>query len=216
MVKTNACDASKVLYNNTIKDASNAVSNYASCNSADAVNYPMDKTVQTAISPSQQRTNTVKPIIDAINNQNTTYTALVTSTKALIAATQPLTNYKTILQAQLAATTIQNASMQKQIASDANSTMLTMAATPDLSNGGPFGTSSVQQGVLWGFLSFYSLFFILLSVIIYLKFKNSIRSSVLITGIVVLLGAAGTGAYFCAAYSLFLFDVQSLVTTITV
>jgi hypothetical protein len=52
--------------------------------------------------------------------------------------------------------------------------------------------------------------------VIYLKFKNSLPSSLLITGILVLLAAAGTGAYFCAAYSLFLFDVQSLVTTITV
>ena len=210
MVKSDSCDASKVRYDNTIKDASSALLTYASCNSADAVNYPMEKTVQSVINPIQQRTITLVPIIESINNQNATYTALVTSTKALIAATQPLTDYKTILQGQL------NTSLQQQIASNANTTMASMALIPDLSNGGPFGTSNVQQGIMYSFLTFYSLFFILLSVVIYLKFKNSLPSSMLITGILVLLGAAGVGAYFCAVYSLFLFDVQSLITTITV
>jgi len=216
MVKSDSCDASKVAYDNTIKDASNALLTYASCNSADAINYPMEKTVQSVINPIQQRTITLVPIIQSINNQNTTYTALVTSTKALIAATQPLTDYKTILQGQLDATLQQNTSLQQQIASNANTTMASMALIPDLSKGGPFGTSNVQQGIMYSFLTFYSLFFILLSVVIYLKFKNSLPSSMLITGILVLLGTAGVGAYFCAVYSLFLFDVQSLITTITV
>jgi len=92
--------------------------------------------------------------------------------------------------------------------------MLNLASTPDLSNGGPFGTANVQQGVLYGLLSFYSLFFILLSAVIYLKLKNSMPSYVVILGILVLLAGAGVGAYYLAFTSFFIFDVQSLVTSI--
>lgn len=216
MVKTDICTELQGKYVQSINAASSAVSNYSSCNTNDPNAYRMEYTVQSVISPSQQRINTISPIINSIGDKANTYTALVTSTKALIAATQPLTDYKSILQGQLDATLQQNASMQQQITTDANSTRISMAITPDLSNGGPFGTSSVQQGIMYSFLAFYSLFFVLLSLIIYLKFKNSLSSSMLITGIVVLLVAAGIGAYFCAVYSLFMFDAQSLVSTVTV
>jgi len=216
MVVSETCNTANREYISAKITMANKTKAYEQCAGTDATYPAVDERLQPVPDPRTQRTNTVTPIIDAINDQNTTYTALITSTKALIAATQPLIDYKTILQGQLAATSIQNASMQKQIASNANSTMISMAATPDLSKGGPFGTSNVQQGVMYSFLSFYSFFFILLSAVIYLKLKNSVSMSLLIIGILILLTGAGAGAYFCAAYSLFLFDVQSLVTTITV
>lgn len=216
MVVSETCNTAKREYISAKITMTNKTNAYEPCAETDATYPAVDERLQPVPDPRTQRTNTLTPIIDAINNQNTTYTALVTSIKALISAMQPLTDYKTILQNQLASTSTNNAVIQKQIASNANSTMISMAATPDLSKGGPFGTSNVQQGVLWGFLSFYSFFFILLSAVIYLKLKNSVSMSLLIIGILILLAGAGAGAYFCAAYSLFLFDVQSFVTTIKV
>jgi hypothetical protein len=218
MVKSDTCDTAQNKYIAEKIAMTNAQIAYARCVGTDPA-YPTSSynmALQPVIDPKTDRMRQVLPVVQNISNQASLYASLITSTKALIAATQPLTDYKTILQGQLNATLQQNASMEQQITTDAAITMANLAITPDLSKGGPFGTSNVQQGVLWGFLAFYSLFFILLSVVIYLKFKNSVSSSLLITGIIVMLAAAGVGAYFTAAYSLFLFDVQSLITTVTV
>lgn len=216
MVKSDTCNTAQNNYIAGKIAMGNAETAYEKCAGTDAAYPALDKTLQPVVDPKTTRTKEINPFLQTMAEKSSLYTSLITSTKALIAATQPLTDYKTILQEQLNSTLVQNASMQQQITTNANTTMLTMASTPDLSSGGPFGTSNVQQGVLWGFLSFYSLFFLLLSVIIYLKFKNSLSSALLITGIVILLIAAGLGAFYAATFSLYLFDIQSLMTTVTV
>jgi len=215
MVKSDTCDRLQGTYVQAITAASSAVSNYTICNTNDPTIYRMQYTVQQAVDPVIQRSNTIRPILDSINNQAATYATLITSTKALIAATQPLNNYKTILQGQLDATAQQNKTLQEQITTDANAINQGMASIPDLSNAGPFGTATMQQGVGYGFLSIYSFFFILFSVFLYLRFKKSFSGSLLITGILLLLGGAGAGAYFIAIYGLGLQHPQSLIASLT-
>jgi hypothetical protein len=209
-----SCDTALNDYTVAKINIDNAVSKYETCRNTNSNLPPVDKTLQPVPNPTSQRITTVQPLLQTINNQTATYTALITSTKALIAATQPLIDYKTILQGQLDATGQQNQTLQQQIVTDANLLNQTMASIPDLSNAGPFGTANVQSGVSYAFLSFYSFFFILLSVLLYWRFKNSFPKSLLITGIVIMLLAAGAGAYFCAIssnYGLGLVDPQSFI-----
>jgi len=214
MVVSDTCDTAKNEYISAKIAIANKTKAYQPCAGTDEAYPAVDETLQPVADPKTQNINTVSPIVQSINDSTTTYTALVTSTKALLAATQPLTDYKTILQNQLNATTQHNQSLQQKITTETNSMNQTMAAIPDLSNAGPFGASNVQQGVGYAFLTFYSFFFILLSVFLYIYFKNSISSSLLITGIVLVIGLAGLIAYICAVYGLGLVDPQYLVFTL--
>jgi len=218
MVKSTTCDTAQNNYIAGKIAMTNAQTAYGKCIGSDPAYSSSSYTMalQPVVNSNTLRMNQVAPILQTINNQSVTYSALITSTKALIAATQPLKDYKSILQNQLNATAQENQSVQQQITTNANTMTQTMASIPDLSNAGPFGTANAQSGVGYAFLSFYSVFFLLLSAVIYIKFKNSVSGSLLITGIVLLLGAAGAGAYCCAVYGLGLQDPQSLITTLTV
>jgi hypothetical protein len=152
--------------------------------------------VQPVISPADQRRAIATTLQQKMNDQYAIYTSYIASTKALIAATEPLRSYKAILQGQLDATTIQNESMKQQITTSANTVNQIATVVPDLSNNGPFGAPNLQFGVGYAFLVFYSLFFILLVTVLYLRFRDSGYRSAVIAGIVILLIGATIGAYF--------------------
>jgi hypothetical protein len=124
------------------------------------------------------------------------YTGMLATTKALIVATEPLRTYKDLLQRQLTANSNQISSMQQQISSGANQINSVNSKIPDLSNTGPFGSTNDRTGVGIAFLVFYSLFFLSLSAVLYLRFKESVQKTLLIIGILIMLGGAGAGAYF--------------------
>jgi hypothetical protein len=170
----------------------NATANYiGTCPTAN-----ITETVQPVISPADQRKTIATTLQEKMNDQYAIYTSYIASTKALIAATEPLRSYKAILQAQLDSTTVQNESMKQQIATHANTVNQIATTIPDLSNNGPFGAPNLQLGVGYAFLTFYSLFFILLVTVLYIRFKDSGYRSAVIAGIVILLIGATIGAYF--------------------
>ena len=205
-------------YIETQNDYVTATGNLQFCNRDYPNKNPINYSTQKVLSPSDQKKNTIDPLGQQFNDQVALYTSLVGSTKALIAATQPLKDYKSILQQQLNQTSEQNQSMQQKITTSTNIINQESAAVPDLSNAGPFGTPNLQKGVGYAFLAFYILFFILLSVFLYIQFKNSGSVALVITGIFLMLVAAGAGAYFfCISsdYGLGLADAQSFIKSIS-
>jgi hypothetical protein len=159
------------------------------------VNYVLQKTGLNDALKAQQAQD-----LQALNlrftNAVANYTGMLATTKALIVATEPLKTYKNILQSQLSTDTSQVNSIKQKIASGANQINSVNSQIPDLSNTGPFGSTNNRRGIGIAFLVIYSLFFISLSAVLYLRFKESVQKSLLITGILILLGGAGTGAYF--------------------
>ena len=118
---------------------------------------------------------------------------MLATTKALVVATEPLKTYKDILQSQLTNNMNQVISTKQKIASGASQINSVNSQIPELSNTGPFGTTNNRRGVGIAFLVFYSLFFLSLSAVLYLRFKESVQKSLLIIGILIMLGGAGTG-----------------------
>ena len=177
----------------------NATSAYQTCSEQNPSQYSApDKTLQPIPDPVAQRKTIADTLQTRFNDQLALYTSLLTSTKVLIAATQPLKDYKSILTNQLNATNQQNQTLQEQLTTGSNIINQVNSQVPELSNHGPFGATNIQNGVAYTFLTLYSLFFLSLSAVLYLRFKNTISPSLLITGIIIMLGGAATGAYFCA------------------
>jgi len=196
---TTTCNTAKNNYVAAKITMTNATSAYQTCSAQNPSQYSApDQILQPVPDPVAQR----KTIADALqvkfNDQVALYTSLLTSTKALIAATQPLKDYKSILTNQLNATNQQNQTLQEQLTTGSNVINQVNSQVPELSNHGPFGATNIQNGVAYTFLTFYSLFFLSLSTVLYLQFKNTISPSLLITGIIIMVGCAATGAYFCA------------------
>jgi hypothetical protein len=211
------CSAKQGTYIQSMGAFQQAELAYKPCSTTDQTTYnqyPIIQTIQPIPNPKQILVDTRAILLSQYNTLIASYSSLLSSTKALIAATQPLQSYKSMLQSQLDASSQQMNMIQQQIATESTIITQTNATNPELSNIGPFGTSNVQTGVSAAFLTFYSIFFILISAILYLQFKNSVSSASLIIGIILLLTAAGTGAYFCAIsndYGLGLLDPQSLI-----
>ena len=177
----------------------NATSAYQTCSATNSSQYPApDQILQPVPDPVTQRKTIADTLQTQFNDQVALYTSLLTSTKALIAATQPLKDYKSILTNQLNANNKQNQTLEQQITTGSNTINQVNSQIPELSNNGPFGATNLQDGVAYGFLTFYSLFFLSLSAVLYLRFKNTISPAILIIGILIMLGGATTGAYYCA------------------
>jgi hypothetical protein len=177
----------------------NTTSAYETCSKENPSQYPApDQILQPIPDPVAQRKTIADALQTKFNDQVALYTSLLSSTNALIAATQPLKDYKSILTSQLNANNQQNQILQEQVTTGSNSINQINTQLPDLSNNGPFGATNLQNGVGYSFLTFYSLFFLSLSAVLYLKFKNTVSPSLLITGIIIMVGGAAAGAYFCA------------------
>jgi hypothetical protein len=168
---------------------------YESCHQSDPKKYPLDYSLQAVVDPNQARIETANVLRKQFQNQLAHYTSLVSSTKALLAATQPLKEYKTILQKQLNQATEQNKNLKEQIATGANVVNALFETQPQLTNTGPFGTVNDKQGILSSFLFFNSLFYILLSLYIYMRFKNSVSSAVIyaVIGLLLVVCIVGGG-----------------------
>jgi len=188
------------------------------CNTSDPTKYPMNMSLQPVITPAQQRYNTAQPLQAQFNSQLTLYTSLVASTKAFIAAAQPLQTYKSILESQLNGATINNKNLQQQIATNTNTVNQVSVTVPQLSHIGPFGAKDLKTGVGYSFLVTYSLFFILVAVVLYIRFSQTGSKPVLIICLLIMLAAAATGAYFFAIstdYGLGLANPQAYITDVT-
>ena len=200
-VSQDQCTTYSGAYTQAITNTTTATNNYEQCKTDQPSVYntnPITQTLQSVVDPVVQRKTIANALQTKFNDQVALYTSLLSSTKALIAATQPLNDYKTILTNQLESTNKENTSLLQKIQTYSNVINQTSNSIPELSNTGPFGATNLQNGVGYSFLTFYSLFFISLSAVLYLQFKNTISPSLLITGIVLMLGGAAAGAYFCA------------------
>lgn len=195
-----------------------ASSNLKICNTSDPTKYPMNMSLQPVITPAQQRYNTAQPLQAQFNSQLTLYTSLVASTKAFIAAAQPLQTYKSILESQLNGATTTNQNIQKQIATNTDIVNQVSVAVPQLSHIGPFGAKDLKTGVGYSFLVTYSLFFILVAIVLYIRFSQTGSKAVLIICLLIMLVAAAAGAYFFAIstdYGLGLANPQAYITDVT-
>jgi len=193
------CTIAKNNYTAAKITMANTTSAYETCSKENPSQYPApDQILQPIPDPVTQRKTIANTLQTKFNDQVALYTSLLSSTKALIAATQPLNDYKTILTNQLESTNKENTSLLQKIQTYSNIINQTSNSIPELSNTGPFGATNLQNGVGYSFLTFYSLFFISLSAVLYLQLKNTVSLSLLITGIILMLGGAAAGAYFCA------------------
>jgi len=198
-MESDACNTAKNNYIAAKITMTNATSAYQTCSAQNPSQYVApDQTLQPVPDPVAQRKTIADTLQTQFNDQVALYTSLLSSTKALIAATQPLKDYKSILTNQLNATNQQNQTMQEQLTTGSNTINQVNSQVPELVSNGPFGAANLQNGVAYSFLTLYSLFFLSLSVVVYLQFKNIISPSLLIIGIIIMLGGAATGAYFCA------------------
>jgi len=188
------------------------------CNTSYPDKYPMNMSLQPVVTPAQQRYNTAQPLQAQFNSQVALYTSLVASTKAFIAAAQPLQTYKSILESQLNGVTTNNKNLKQQIATNTNTVNQVSVAVPQLSNIGPFGAKDLKTGVGYAFLVTYSLFFILVAIVLYIRFSQTGSKAVLIICLLIMLAAAATGAYFFAIstdYGLGLANPRAYVTDVT-
>jgi len=200
-VSQDQCTTYSGAYTQAITNITTATNNYEQCKTDQPSVYntnPITQTLQSIVDPVTQRKTIANALQTKFNDQVALYTSLLSSTKALIAATQPLNDYKTILTNQLESTNKENTSLLQKIQTYSNVINQTSNSIPELSNTGPFGATNLQNGIGYSFLTFYSLFFISLSAVLYLQLKNTVSPSLLITGIVLMVGGAAAGAYFCA------------------
>lgn len=203
-IGTTACDANYANYTTAIGGYN---TNYAkmdqslqtTCATQYPTKYKVDYTLQTtglSDALKAQQAQDLQGLKTRYNYVTANYTQMLATTKALIIATEPLRNYKDLLQRQLTANSNQVSSMQQQISSGANQINSVNSKIPELSNTGPFGSTNNRTGIGIAFLVFYSMFFLSLSVVLYLRFNASVQKALLIIGIMILLVGAGAGAYF--------------------
>ena len=201
---TVACDAN---YGNYTAAIGAYTTNYAkfdqalqkTCATQNPGKYPAEYILQKAgenDALKSQQAKDIQALQTRFSNAVANYTGMLATTKALVVATEPLKTYKDILQSQLTNNMNQVISTKQKIASGASQINSVNSQIPELSNTGPFGTTNNRRGVGIAFLVFYSLFFLSLSAVLYLRFKESVQKSLLIIGILIMLGGAGTAAYF--------------------
>lgn len=201
---TIACDANYAKYTAAVGAYNTNIVRFnqplqTTCTAQNPGKYPIKYVLQkTGLSDElkAQQAEVLKALNTRFSNAVANYTGMLATTKALVVATEPLKTYKSILQSQLTTNATQVDSMKQKIASGANQINSVNSQIPDLSKNGPFGSTDNRTGVGIGFLVFYSLFFLSLSAVLYLRFKESVQKSLLIMGILIMLGGAGTGAYF--------------------
>ena len=195
---TSICTTAQNNYTAAKITMQNATATYQTCSTQNPSQYSApDQILQPIPDPVVQRTTIANTLQTQFNDQVALYTSLLSSTKALIAATQPLTDYKSILTNQLNATNQQNQILLQQITTGANTINQVNTQVPELVSNGPFGSTNLQSGITYTFLSFYSLFFISLSAVLYLRFKNTVSLYLLITGIIIMIACAAVAAFMC-------------------
>jgi len=201
------CTIAKNNYTAAKITMANTTSEYEKCSKENPSQYSApDQILQPIPDPQTQRQIVADTLKSQLNEKLASYTALLTSTKALMAATQPLKNYKSILQTQLNATSQQNETLKQTITSGEQTVNASISADPQLSNTGPFGTINSRTGIIIGFLFFNSLFYILLSIVLYLRYKNSISPGVLYSGLAMLILFGGIGGGYMSYIVLSMWD----------
>ena len=194
---TTICNTAKNNYIAAKITMTNATDAYQPCSTSNPSEYPApDQILQPIPDPVAQRKTIANALQTKFNDQVALYTSLLSSTNALIAATQPLKDYKSILTSQLNANNKQNQILQEQVTTGSNTINQVNSEVPELASNGPFGSINLQNGVTYTFLTLYSLFFMSLSAVLYLQFKNTVSFSVLIPGIGIMLGGATIGGYY--------------------
>ena len=106
-VSQDQCTTYSGAYTQAITNTTTATNNYEQCKTDQPSVYntnPITQTLQSIVDPVVQRKTIANALQTKFNDQVALYTSLLSSTKALIAATQPLNDYKTILTNQLEST----------------------------------------------------------------------------------------------------------------
>jgi len=194
---SDSCVAIQGNYIQTQMAFSAASNNYQQCNTSNPSQYPITQVLQPVAAIAEQRQDIANLMQYTFQSLVTQYENAYTSAAAITYGVDPLNEYKSILQSQLDDTTALNGTLEQEIASNTNSVNQELAVIPQLTSAGPFGFYNTYDAVGYVFFSFYILFFILLSIVLYVVFKNIYGLGTLLTGIGVVLGAATVGGYFC-------------------
>ena len=192
------CPALEGAYIQQERSFSKTIDAYTPCNTADPNEYPMPYIIEDVPNPAAQRIEVYTELSNQFNNLSGSYVGTYQIGKALVSAALPMEAYNFILTSQLDILNAENETIKSGIASGTNTINQLNDLVPDLSNTGPFGATNLKSGMAYGFLSAYGVFFISLGAVLYMRYKNSVPTIVLLTGILLLLGGAGAGAYFCA------------------
>jgi hypothetical protein len=174
-----------------------ASNNYQQCNTSNPSQYPITQVLQPVAAIAEQRQDSANLMQYIFQSLVTQYKNAYTSAAAITYGVDPLNEYKSILQSQLNTTTELNGTLEQEIASSTNSVNQELANIPQLTSSGPFGFYNTYDAIGYMFFLFYILFFILLSIVLYVVLKDTYKLDILLTGIVVLVGAATAGGYFC-------------------
>jgi hypothetical protein len=182
---------------------SNTIDAYTPCNNADPNTYPMPYIIEDVPDPYVQRNEAAIKLTNQFWSLAGSYHAAYFTGSALQSAALPMEAYNFILTSQLEILNAENQTIKDGIASGTNTINQINAMVPELSNTGPFGATNLKSGMAYGFLTAYGVFFISLCAVLYIRYKNTIPTSVLWIGILLLLGGACAGAYFCAVSKTF-------------
>jgi hypothetical protein len=196
------CDTnSKPLYDTAKSTFVAAAATYELCTGQNPTAYPPpSESLQPISSQAQSNTKEAAELKVKFEKNKTIYSNMLQTVKVMKAAAEPLTEYRTILNKQLNDKQTINAKLETKISTGANEFNGVAAEFEDLSNTGPFGFANTKLGVGYVFLGMYSLFFIVLGIVLFVRFKNSLGTIPMLVIVILLLIAAGLIEYFLLLY----------------
>jgi hypothetical protein len=197
-----ACnDNSKPIYQTAENSFRQAATAYALCTAQNPSTYtPPSNSLQPTSSQSQSNAMQTAELKTKFEGNKIIYSNMLQTVKVMMAAAEPLTEYRTILNNQLNDKKNINAKLETKIATGANEFNGIAVAFEDLSHTGPFGFSNIKLGVGYAFLAVYNLFFLVLGIVLFVRFKNSLGTIPMIIIVILLLIGAGLIEYFVLVY----------------
>jgi hypothetical protein len=196
------CDSnSQALYNTAQSTFVEAAATYGLCTAQNPTTYPSpSKSLQPTSSQAQSNTKDTVELKAKFEGNKVIYSNMVQTVKVMMAAAEPLTEYRTILNKQLNEKQTINTKLETKIATGANEFNGVAVEFEDLSHTGPFGFSNIKRGVGYTFLAMYNLFFLVLGIVLFVRFKNSLGTILMIVIVILLLITAGLIEYFFLLY----------------
>jgi hypothetical protein len=162
---------------------------YNLCSSQNSSIYKPLPIIQSDMPQSQKNTIEVAELHGQHQGNTTTYSSLLQSVKVMMAAAEPLTNYRFLLNQQLLTQTAVNKGLENSLTTNAEVVNILNSGT-NLSSTGPFGYANTRVGIGYTFLGIYNIFFLVLAISLYVRFKNAIGGIVMGFILFLLLGGA--------------------------
>ena len=173
---------------NTFNKDPNVVG-YKICSAQNPTIYQPLPTLQSSPTQSQLNAQEVAQLYGNYQGNTVLYSSLLQSVKVMMAAAEPLTEYRELLNIQLSVQTQENKGFESQLTTSTNMAN-NLNSGNILSNTGPFGFATIRQGIGYSFMGVYNSFFLLLAIAFYIRFKNSLGMIPTILGILIVLAGA--------------------------